>query len=166
MAVSAKRYALLDLFPRFPVGTLLGQLVDRLLACVANDVVKVDDGRMREPAMRTILRRLKLHPGLATKTAVLANGLLVFLFVRQVPAFIRFSVFELTNFRILVRHLDQLLAPVQGLAISPWLTRIEQLVPAFNQTVGTRRVIGRVRDNPFEFIALGIALPERNHAFL
>lgn len=166
MAISAKRDALLDFFPRFRVRTLLGQLVDRLLACVANNVVKVDDGRMREPAMGTTLRRFKLHPGLATTPAVLINGSLVPLFILQVPTFIRLSVFELANFRILVRHLKQFLSPVQGLAISPWLARIEQLVPAFNQTVGTGRVIGRVRDNPFKFMALGIALPERNHAFL
>ena len=166
MAVRTERNALLDLFPRFGVRTLLGQLVDRLLTCVANDVVKVNDGRMREPAMRTILRRLKLHPGLSAIPAVLVYGLLVLFLVFKVPAFICQAIFELANFRILVRHLGQLLSPVKGLAISPWLTWIEQLVPAFNQTVRAGRVIGRVRDNPFKFIAPGIALPERNHAFL
>lgn len=166
MAVRTERYALLDFFPRLRIGTLLGKFIDRKFRLRANDVVKINDGRMRKPAMRTILCRFKFHPGLTAIAAALVNGFLVLFFVYQVPALISFSVFELANFRIFVWHLGQFLSPVKGFAISPRLTWIKQLIPAFNQTVRARRVIGRVRDNPFEFMTPGIALPERNHAFL
>lgn len=166
MTVSAKRNALLDLFPRLRVGTLLGQLVDRLLGFVADYVVKVDDGRVREPAEHAFLRRLELHPQLAIVPTVFRRTGHVFLFVIQVPAFVCFSIFDLTYFRILVRHLLDFLSPVKAMHVRPGIARLEQLVPASNETIRTLRVCRGIGNDPGVILALGKHFADRNHAFL
>lgn len=166
MTVSAKRNALLDLFPRLRVRTLLGQMVNGSLGFVADHVVKVNDGRMREPAKRTFLRRLELHPQLAALSAVFGRTGHVFLFVIQVPAFVCLSIFDLAYFRILVRHLLDFLSPVKAMHVGPGIARLKQLVSAANKTIRTLRVCRGVGNDPGVILALGKHFADRNHAFL
>lgn len=166
MTVSAKWNALLDLLNRFRVGPLLNKFIDRLFIGVADHVMKVNDGRVRKAAKRTVLRRFKFHPQLAIVPLVFCRNLLMFLFISLIPAFICLFVFFPSDFEILVRHLLNFLSPVKAMDPGPGIARFEQLITPFNQTVGAGWVGGSVTNNPFEFIALGVLLTDGNHAFL
>ena len=166
MTVSAKRDALLDFFPRLRVRTLLGQMVDGSLGFVADDVVKINHGRMRKPAERTFLRRLELHPQLAIIAAVFSRTGHVFLFVSLVPALICLSIFNFPLFRILVRHLLDALSPVKTMDVRPGIARLEQLVPAPDETIRTLRVCRGVGNDPGVILALGVHFADGNHALL
>lgn len=137
MTVSAERNALLDLFSRLCVRTLLGQVMNGFLGFVADYVVKVNDGRMGESTKSAFLRRFELHPQIAILSTVFGRTGHVLCFVFKVPALVCLSIFDFTYFRILVRHLLDFLSPVKAMHVGPGIAWLEQLVPAPDETVRT-----------------------------
>lgn len=166
MAVSTKRNALLNLFQGFSVRTLLGQLVDRKFRLRANDMVKVNNGRVRESTKRTVLRRFELHPQLAVVSPILGRKLLMLFFISLIPALICLFVLFSADCEILIRHLFNPLSPVKTMHPGPWIAGFEQLITTLNQAIGAGRVSGSVANNPGEIFTLGVLLPDGNHAFL
>jgi len=92
VAICTKRDALLNFFHGLGVRALLGKLIHGTLVFAADHVMKVNDGRMREPAMKTILRRFELGPQGPGIAFIRGRTGHVLFFISLVPTFIGLGI--------------------------------------------------------------------------
>ena len=92
VAICAKRDALLNLFKRLGVRATLGKLIYGTFAFAADHVMEIDNRGMREPAMKTILRRFKLGPQGPGIAFIRGRTGHVLFFISLVPTFVGLGI--------------------------------------------------------------------------
>jgi hypothetical protein len=105
VAIRAKRDALLNLFKRLGIRTLLGKLIHGTLAFVADHVMEIDNRGVREPAMKTILRRFKLGPQGPGIAFIRGRTDHVLFFISLVPTLVSLGILLAANDWIFIWHL-------------------------------------------------------------
>jgi len=105
VTVSAKRDALGYYFCHGPgVRPVSNQGADNEFF-VADHVMKINGGRMIEPAHKAILRRFELNPQGAVVFFVFGRTGLVLCFIFLIPAFVRLCILSRANCGIFIRHI-------------------------------------------------------------
>ncbi len=105
VTVSAKRDALCHNFFHCPgIRTVFNQGADNEFF-VADHVMKINGGRMIEPAHKAILRRFELDPQGAVVFSVFGRTGLVLCFIFLIPTLVCLGILLGTNDWIFIRHI-------------------------------------------------------------
>lgn len=105
VAICTKRDALLDLFKRLGIRTTLGKLIHGTFAIAPDHVMEIDNRGMREPAMKTVLRRFKLGPQGPGIAFIRGRTGHVLFFISLVPTFVSLGILLAANDWIFIWHL-------------------------------------------------------------
>ena len=105
VAICTKRDALFDLFKRLGVRATPGKLIHGTFAFAADHMMEIDDRGMREPAMKTILRRFELGPQGPVTAFILGRTGHVLFFIFLVPTFVGLGILLAANDWIFIWHL-------------------------------------------------------------
>ncbi len=105
VAIRAKRNALLDLFKRLGIRTTLSKLIHGTFAFAPDHVMEIDNRGMREPAMKTILRRFKLGPQGPGIAFIRGRTGHVLFFISLVPTLVSLGILLAANDWIFIWHL-------------------------------------------------------------
>ena len=105
VAVSAKRNALCHNFFHCPgIRTVFNQLANNQFF-VANNMMKINGGRMIEPTHKAVLRRFELDPQGAVLFFVFGRTGLVLCFILLIPTLVCLGILLGTNDWIFIWHL-------------------------------------------------------------
>jgi hypothetical protein len=105
VAIGAKRDALLNFFHGLGIRTLLGQLIHGTFTLAPDHVMEIDNRGMREPAMKTILRRFKLGPQGPGIAFIRGRTGHVLFFISLVPTLVSLGILLAANDWIFIWHL-------------------------------------------------------------